>query len=227
MKVMSRPLVTLLFVFGIQIALPAQQRASDPDPERFAKSIEAFVKQDQDNGIKKGGIVFVGSSSIRRLDIPAVFPGLDALNRGFGGSHISDVNHYIEETVLQYEPSLVFLYCGGNDLWNRKPALQVLEDFQEFCAKFFERVPRAHLVVLACRPSPSRETIFETEIAFNYLLEIEAAKDRRITFERGACDTFFDNKGKYFEDLYADDKLHMSAKGYQIWNKILTPYLPK
>ena len=201
------------------------QRAADPDPSRYSKAIAEFGLDDAENFHGKGGIVFVGSSSIRRLNIPKVFPGLQALNRGFGGSQISDVNHYIEETVLQYEPAITVIYCGSNDLWARKPAQQVIEDFREFTQKLFKRVPNGKLIVLASRPSPKRAAIFETELAFNYLLEMEAIKDERISYIREACDRFFDEDGKFYLDLFADDMLHMSDAGYEVWNEALTPHL--
>ena len=201
------------------------QRAANPDPTRFEKDIQTFAKEDAENSFEKGGIIFVGSSSIRHLSIPKVFPGLNALNRGFGGSQISDVNHYIEETVLKYEPAITVMYCGSNDLWARKPAQQVIEDFREFAQKLFKRVPDGKLLVLASRPSPKRAAIMETELAFNYLLEMEAIKDDRITYVRGACDRFFDEKGAFYLELFDDDMLHMSDKGYEVWHEILSPLL--
>ncbi|MCB1122359.1 MAG: hypothetical protein KJT03_12475, partial [Verrucomicrobiae bacterium] len=190
---MNKPAPTLFFLIYLILApfLGAQQTAADPDPTRFAKAIADFGEADAENSFSKGGIVFVGSSSIRMLDIPKVFPGLKALNRGFGGSQISDVNHYIEETVLKYEPSLVIMYCGSNDLWARKPALQVMGDFREFCDKLFKCLPKCKLIALASRPSPRRQNIFETEIAFNYLLSLEAQKDKRITYVGDSCDRYF------------------------------------
>lgn len=202
------------------------QRAANPDPKRFAQHIDAFLENDRIDPFPKHGILFVGSSSIRRLEIKTVFPGLSALNRGFGGSQISDVNHYIEETVLKHEPSLVIMYCGSNDLWARKPALQVIEDFNQFTASLFERLPETELVVLASRPSPKRKSIFETELAFNFLLNLEAHKDERISYVSGSCDRFFNRKGEFHLELFADDLLHMSDKGYAIWAEILAPWLP-
>jgi len=201
------------------------QKAADPDPNRYIKAISDFEEFDKTHPFPRGGIVFVGSSSIRRLDIPKVFPGLKALNRGFGGSQISDVNHFFEETVLKHEPRITVLYCGGNDLWARKPALQVLEDFKEFSTKLFERVPDGKLLILAAIPSPKRHSIIETELAFNYLIEMEALNDDRMTFIRGASDRFFDDKGNFHLELFDDDMLHMSDAGYKIWNEILTPHL--
>ena len=65
------------------------EEVDDPDPQRFAKSIAAFGDQDKASMPKPGGVVFVGSSSVRLLEIAKYFPQLqNAVNRGFGGAHI-------------------------------------------------------------------------------------------------------------------------------------------
>jgi hypothetical protein len=56
--------------------------------------IEAFEMEDAINPPPQGAIVFIGSSSIRFWDTDAAFPDHQIINRGFGGSHISDCNEY-------------------------------------------------------------------------------------------------------------------------------------
>lgn len=208
--------------FGLISVLHA---APDPDPARFDKEIAAFDASDGKSAPGKGGIVFTGSSSIRLLDIPRFFPDLKALNRGFGGSHISEVNHYLERCVLRYEPSLVVFYCGGNDLWDKKTPEQVEEDFMEFRTRLFQRVPDAKLLVLAVRPSPARESIRSIEADLNARFKKAAETDKRITYLSDSCDRYLDRSGKPILERFVSDGLHMSDAGYEIWKEILTPYL--
>src|SRR5690606_8065097 len=85
------PVMAMLSFGGVGV-LTAQ--VEDPDPLRFAEAIEAFAAFDSHNTVPRNAIVFVGSSSIRFWPTAERFPGLTVINRGFGGSHISDVNHY-------------------------------------------------------------------------------------------------------------------------------------
>jgi lysophospholipase L1-like esterase len=215
--------------FFLALLLPAllsmAHAAPDPDPARFAKEIATFDAADAKTPPAKGGIVFTGSSSIRMLSLPKVFPGLEALNRGFGGSHISEVNHYLDRCVLRYAPSTVVFYCGGNDLWDKKPPEQVEEDFTEFRTRLFAKVPEARLIVMAIRPSPSRESIRETEAAMNLRFQKAAEADPRITYVSGSWDRFLDAAGKPVPELFVADGLHMSDAGYAIWKELLTPLL--
>ena len=34
-----------------------------------------------------------------------------------------------------------------------------------------------------------------------------------------------DEGGNIKEEIFLDDRLHMNAKGYQIWQKVMAPYL--
>jgi lysophospholipase L1-like esterase len=218
---MKRLLTLILFCPVLAFAAP------DPDPGRFANEIAAFDAADAKTPPQKGGIVFTGSSSIRLLDLKKVFPGLKALNRGFGGSHISEVNHHLDRCVLRYEPSLVIFYCGGNDLWDKKSPEQVEEDFAEFRKRLFERVPEAKLIIMAVRPSPARESIRAIEADMNARFKKAAEADKRITYVAGSWDRFLDKGGKPIPELFVADGLHMSAAGYAIWKGLLTPLLPK
>lgn len=217
--------------FLLTLLLPAllsfAHAAPDPDPARFAKEIQAFDKADAKNPPEKGGIVFTGSSSIRMLSLPKVFPGLKALNRGFGGSHISEVNHYLDRCVLRYEPSTVVFYCGGNDLWDKKSPEQVEEDFTEFRTRLFAKVPGARLIVMAIRPSPARVSIREVEAAMNARFKKAAEADKRITYVAGSWDRFLGDAGKPQPELFVADGLHMNDAGYAVWKELLTPLLEK
>ena len=207
------------------ISLAYVQEASDPDPNRFSGSFSTFAEQDRDRPFAKGVIVFVGSSSVRKLDIPRYFPGIVALNRGFGGAHISDVNHYLEQAVLQYEPGTVVFFCGGNDLWSDKSPAQVRADFDEFTQRLFEGLPKAKLIVLATRPSPKRIRIIEQEHQLNALFKAAADRDQRVTYLDGSASRFLDKAGKPRPELYAKDRLHMNHAGYLIWGEIIRPHL--
>ena len=57
----------------------------------FIKEIEAFEASDRTNRPAPGGLLFVGSSSIRLWKTLAQdFPEHPVINRGFGGSQIID-----------------------------------------------------------------------------------------------------------------------------------------
>src|SRR4051812_19049654 len=89
------------------------------DSTKWEKEIAAFETSDTKQAPAKGGIVFVGSSSIRMWkSLAQDFPQHNVLNRGFGGSEIADSTFFADRIIFPYEPRMVVLYAGGNDIHN-------------------------------------------------------------------------------------------------------------
>ena len=106
----TRHLALLLLVGACAHAAPG---AADPTP--FEPEIIAFEAADRASPPPAGGIVFIGSSSIKNwIDVAADFPGLPVLNRGFGGSTVADVVHYEDRILIPYRPRVVVFYAGDN-----------------------------------------------------------------------------------------------------------------
>lgn len=195
-------------------------------PERWLKEIDQLTQSDRANPPAPGGIVFVGSSSIRLWStLAADFPGLNVINRGFGGSELADSVFYFDRLVAPYRPRTVVLYAGENDLagGSRTPE-QVAADFAQFRTKLRAALPAARLLYIACKPSPSRAAAWDKFRAANALIAAACAQDPRCAF----VDVFpamLDAQGGPRPELYVGDRLHLNADGYAIWKQLLTPLL--
>ena len=115
----SRAWVALLIWPVLNLSLLAQPATEQKQPlePRYEKDIRAFEAADKTNPPPQDAILFVGSSSIRLwTNLAAAFPGHKVLNRGFGGSHLSDSVTFVDRIVTPYKPKLVLLYAGDNDI---------------------------------------------------------------------------------------------------------------
>ena len=72
-------------------ATAAASELPDLDPLRFANEIMAFQEWEAKNTLPEGGILFVGSSSIRMWPTAMAFPDKVVINRGFGGAEFPDI----------------------------------------------------------------------------------------------------------------------------------------
>ena len=87
------------------------------DPHRWEPAIQKFEAEDKQTPPVKGGIVFIGASSIVRwTNLAESFPGLKVVNRGFGGSELAESVKYASRVVVPHAPRIVVLYAGENDL---------------------------------------------------------------------------------------------------------------
>lgn len=224
-RVTARPSYFNRLLFALILFLGSLGQ-SEAAPERWLKEIDQLTQADQTKPPAPGGIVFVGSSSIRLWKtLTEDFPGLNVINRGFGGSHLEDSVFYFDRIVAPYRPRAVVLYAGENDLagGSRTPE-QVAADFAQFHGKLRAALPAARLVYISCKPSPSRANAMEKFRAANALIAAVCAKDPLCTF----VDVFpamLDAQGAPRPELFVGDMLHMNAKGYAIWTKLLTPLL--
>jgi lysophospholipase L1-like esterase len=196
---------------------------AQPNPERWQKSMERFAEQDRAKPPPKHGVVFVGSSSIALwTDVAKQFSEHAVLNRGFGGSILPDVLHYLDRVVLAYEPKVVVLFCGGNDLNAKRTPEQVHEDFQTFVRRVHEKLPKTHIVYISIHRPPGRQSQAELISRVNALVAQSCATEPKLTFVN-VHDAMLKD-GKPNPELYRDP-LHPSAKGYALWVEKLRPVL--
>ena len=102
-------------------------------------------------------IVFTGSSSIRLWsDLQQRFPKAQILNTGFGGSQSSDLEHYLDELILDYNPSQVFIYEGDNDISAKKSPRAIIDTLEDILEELQEKRPEMQIVLISAKPSISR-----------------------------------------------------------------------
>lgn len=206
-------------------AEPADAQAkADPDPGRFADDIRNFAARDHKNTFPRDAILFVGSSSIRNWKTADGFPTLPVINRGFGGSQISDVNHYFDDVVSKYRPKVIVFYSGDNDTQAGKSPQQIFADFEEFVSRVHQSLPETHIIALPIKPSLARWAKWPQMQQTNALAAALDKRDDRLEIVDTAT-PLLGPDGKPRAEYFITDGLHLSAKGYAVWNEILTPIL--
>ncbi len=216
---------------GTALSLPLfAQRAAEkqPPPEaRWEKDIRAFEASDKTNPPPQDAILFIGSSSIRLwTNLAQAFPGHKVLNRGFGGSELSDSVAFADRIVTPYRPKLVVLYAGDNDIAAGKSPERVLADFKAFVRRIHATLPDARVAFIAIKPCPAREKYLDRVKAANRLIRDYAASDSRLVF----VDVFtpmLTKEGRPRADLCMKDGLHPNAQGYELWASTLRPIVDK
>lgn len=204
-------------------AVPAPAAGAPPPTEAFAEEIARFEAADLLSSPRPGGVLFVGSSSIRLW--PALgsdFPGVEVLQRGFGGAELSDVVRYAPRIVVPYRPRLIVLYAGENDLVAGKPAAAVFREYQAFVSLVRRVLPETRIAFVSIKPSPSRWAFVTQMRDANDLIRRYAATDGRLLFV-DAFTPMLGADGKPREELFVEDRLHLSAAGYALWRELLLP----
>ena len=207
-------------------ALHAGEGARSPEAI-WGKDIRAFEEADKTNPPPRNAVLFIGSSSIRMWSSLAQdFPGHRVINRGFGGSQLSDSVAFADRIAIPYQPKLVLLYAGDNDIAAGKSPEQVFGDFKAFVARIHAALPKTRIGYIAIKPCPAREKYLDSVKAANRLIQQYAASNDQLLF----LDIFtpmLAADGRPRPDLCISDGLHCNAKGYELWASVIRPIVDK
>ena len=172
-------------------------------------------------------IAFYGSSSIRLWSSLAEdFPGLPVLNLGFGGSTLAACAHFFERVVVPCRPRALVFYAGDNDLGDGLRPEQVLRSLQQLRQKVIGYRPTLPFAFLSIKPSPARWPIRERIRQANQLVQAEFA-DWPSAHYIDIYPHMLGADGTPRPELFADDGLHLSAKGYQVWSRVVNAARPQ
>ena len=209
---------------ALLLAMAAPAAAQNPLPDRYQKEIAAFEAADKVSPPPKGEIVFIGSSTIRLWDTAAAFPDLKIINRGFGGSWLTEATRYAERIIIPYEPRLVVVYAGDNDITQGWMSESVAYEFEKFVALIHGALPRTRILYVAIKPSVLRWYQDPRMDLANDLIRAICGKDDRLGFlDMGDIMLGWDEKPR--PELFVADGLHLSAEGYRLWNAVIRPFL--
>ena len=195
----------------------------------FYDDIQAFKTQDSISFPAKGAILFVGSSSFTKwTDMQDYFPKHKIINRGFGGSTLLDVIRYAKDVIVPYHSKQIVIYCGENDLASSDTvkAPMVLTRFKKLFTIIRNNNPAVPIIFISLKPSPSRKRLWPKMIKANQLIKNYLSTKKKTAFI-DVYHKMFNADGTIMKDIFIEDNLHINAKGYHIWQKIIEPYLVK
>ncbi|UEG54128.1 GDSL-type esterase/lipase family protein [Mucilaginibacter daejeonensis] len=186
---------------------------------------EEEVKGLERNSLKIGyapETLFYGSSSIRLWStLYQDFADLKPVNLGFGGSTLAACVWFFDRIMMPYQPKRLIVYAGDNDLGDGRHPEEVLIFFQQLVVRAQERFGDMPCYFVSLKPSPARWSIADSFKYTNNLIENEIVKQQNNWRFINIFKAMLDPSGKPQPDHFADDALHLSAKGYEVWKQVI------
>jgi lysophospholipase L1-like esterase len=206
-----------------QSPTPAFQPPQAPD--RWEPDIQKFEAQDKQHPPPKGGIVFVGASSIVRWNLAESFPDLkNAINRGFGGSEMADSAKYASRVVVPYAPRTVVLYPGENDIARGTTPETVGAGFIKFYTTVHGALPNTRIIAIGLKPTPARWHLNGRFIEANGLIRSYCQSHSHCVY-LDVTPAMLGADGKPKPELFIADGQHMTPEGYKVWTGLIRPHL--
>ena len=196
--------------------------------DKWGESLENQVLAYEQEPIRKGEIVFYGSSKftrwkkakygnpVLREEIVGKSGAPCCINRGFGSSSAEHQLYYYHRMVKPLEPNVLVCYVFGN--------YQIFDYTPEECWEIGQRVieyarndfPDLH--VYLCSNHRTLE-MTEDEIALKKMLNSRAKKYAEENENCFYVDAF-EHPAMQRNDIYASDNKHFNRKGYEIYADI-------
>lgn len=219
-KVKQQSALFLLLLFN-SILFAKQEKPA------FWNDIQAFKKKDSISLPAKNAILFIGSSSFTRwTDVQQYFPSQPIINRGFGGSTLVDVIRYADDIIFPYQPKKIVIYCGENDIASSDTvtAKIAFNRFKNLFQLIRSKLPDIPILFVSFKPSQSRWHMRDRMTKANELIRKFLKKNKNAVFVN-VWKAMLGPDKKPMQELFVEDNLHMTAKGYAIWQKLIEPYL--
>ena len=173
-------------------------------------------------------IIFLGNSITDGAEWSELFQNHHVKNRGISGDTTWGVYDRLE-TVLKGNPKKIFLLIGINDIGRGKDNQYVIEGIERIISRIKKEKPRTRLYVQSILPVNPIYGKFNGHTSQWKRIPIINESIRNIAQNEGVTyidlfSSFVDKEGKMNKDL-TNDGLHLLGQGYEIWKKVILPYL--
>ena len=209
-------------VLAANVDAAAQQTPADPN--RWEPAIQKFEAEDKANPPVKGGIVFIGASSIVRWNLAESFPDSKAVNRGFGGSEMADSARYAARVVVPRAPRIVVLYPGENDLARGTTPETIGAGFVAFYGTIRKALPATRIVAIGLKPTPARWQLTAKMHEANSLIRAYCEGHSGCVYV-DVWPAMLGPDGKPKPEHFVSDGQHMTPEGYKVWTQLVRPHL--
>ena len=209
------------------LALVAQFEIKAQTVSAFEEEVESITKKyDTVWDKQRETILFTGSSSVRFWKtLEESFPDHQILNTGFGGSQASDLLYHLDDLVLRYRPSKVFIYEGDNDIFARKRPKEIVQTTSDIILQIRNNNPNTKIVLISAKPSISRWKLRRRYRRLNRKYRKLSENDPLLEY----VDVWNPmlNGRKLKMDIFIEDGLHMNPKGYILWYEAMKDLVNK
>jgi lysophospholipase L1-like esterase len=229
MKKLAAIITLGLLAASVPAHVPGREesRYATHDYTKWEKEVAAYEAADRENPPPKGGILFIGSSTIRRWKTLADdFPDSKVINRGFGGTEIVDSTHFADRLIFPHEPKQIFLRAGANDIHSGGIPRDLAADFAEFVRVVRNRLPNTEILYIAVNAVPARWGEADKCRELNRLIRELALDMPRVGFV-DAFDISLTPDGKIRPELFVKDGVHFTPEGYKLLVESVRPYLAR
>ena len=179
---------------------------------------------EQYKSAEKGGVLIMGSSTMDYwADWQTDIGGRLGYNVGIGGTIVEDWLYAYDKLVKPFEPSVILIYLGGNNINNMGHTGAYTESLMEnLLNKMHADFPDAEVYYIYSMAVPSCYKGGKFNYEYGRFIEEMKTLVANTDWLNG-IDTFGDltQDGEAKKDLYRSDGIHLNEDGYDVFAQII------
>ncbi len=191
--------------------------------QKWAADIAALEQLDQTVTVSEDNILFIGSSSIRLWKtIAEDMHPYSPIRRGYGGAKFSDLAVFAKRLIEphRYRAMVIFVAndVAGND--DDKTPAQVAELLRYIVGVSRAHQPDASVLVIEVTPTERRWSVWPRIRQVNAAMRDVCLTEPK-TYFLPTAEYFLTEDNQPIQVFFRDDKLHLTAAGYQLWARLI------
>jgi Lysophospholipase L1 and related esterases len=218
-----RRYIILLISFILLSCSPIRKYQNLPEVKFWEKDIQKFEQLDKSEKYPENAILFAGSSSIRFwTSLGKDMTPYQVIQRGYGGAKLTDFVVYAGRIFNPHQCKAIVLFIA-NDITGSdkdKTPSEVAVLFRNVLKTIRKVHPATPVFWIAITPTESRWKVWPEIQKANALIK-EICNKERNTYFINTDYAFLNEKGLPKDELFRDDKLHLTEKGYAVWTEII------
>jgi lysophospholipase L1-like esterase len=191
--------------------------------EAWEKDIQAFESLDRTETYSDDSLLFIGSSSILLWStIAEDMAPYRVIQRGFGGSRLSDVAWYAKRLIYPHEFKALVMFVANDISGNERDktpeeAGRLLKYILDVVR---EKYPETPFFYIEITPTASRWDVWPQIREANRVLKAVCERDPDAYFI-STSSHYLGDDGRPNPTLFREDELHLNRAGYLKWTEII------
>lgn len=224
-----RRYIILLISFVLLSCSPLRKYHDQPEVKSWDKDIQKFEQLDKSEKYPDDAILFAGSSSIRLWStLEKDMSPYNIIQRGYGGAKLSDFAVYAERIFSPHKCKAIVIFIANDIIGATQD--KTPEEVAALVRNVLKTIRKSHpstpVFWIAVTPTPSRWKVWPEIQKANSLIKDVCDKQRNTYFIKTEY-AFLNENGLPRDELFRDDKLHLTEKGYAVWTEIIKKELNK
>jgi len=218
-----RRYILLFFSFVLLSCSPVKKYQDLPEVRSWDKDIQKFEQLDRNEKYPADAILFAGSSSIRLWStLEKDMSPYHIIQRGYGGAKLSDFAVFADRIITPHMCKAIVIFIA-NDIMGTaqdKTPKEVSVLFRNVLKTIRKSHPSTPVFWIAVTPTPLRWKVWPEIQKANAMIRNICDNKKNTYFVK--TDFAFLNENRVPKDeLFRDDKLHLTEKGYAVWTDII------